>query len=60
MSDSNYRSEIRDSVVRELLEKARKGSYENYLVSMRLERIRLFRGAQINFDFPVTALLTVA
>jgi energy-coupling factor transporter ATP-binding protein EcfA2 len=57
MNHSMYRGEIRDSIIRDLIEKVRKQSYGSYLVSVRLERIRLFRGAQINFDFPVTALL---
>jgi len=57
MSDLAYKSEIRDSVIQSLLEKVRKRSYESYLVSVRLGKIRLFRGVQINFDFPVTALI---
>jgi predicted ATPase len=57
MSNYEFKSEIRDSVIRDLLEKARKGSYKQYLLSIRLEKIRMFRGAQINFDFPVTALI---
>lgn len=51
------RSEIRDSTVRDLLEKVQKQNYGTYLKSMRLERIRGFRGATIDFDFPVTALI---
>jgi len=54
---NEYRSEIRDSVIRGLLDKVKKQNYGNYLVSVRLERIRQFRGAQVNFDFPVTALI---
>lgn len=57
MSSENYKSEIRDSIILNLLEKARKKNYARYLVSVRLEKIRFFRGAQINFDFPVTALI---
>ncbi len=57
MNNLAYKGEIRESTVRELVEKARKQNYESYLVSLRLERIRMFRGAQINFDFPVTALI---
>lgn len=57
MTDYDYKSEIRDSLIRELIEKVRKQSYERYLLSVRLESIRLFHGAQINFDFPVTALI---
>lgn len=50
-------SEIRDSITRELLEKVRKGDYGKYLTSTRLEKVRLFRGGQVKFDFPVTALI---
>lgn len=57
MNDYEYKSEIRDSLIRELIEKVRKQSYERYLLSIRLENIRLFHGAHINFDFPVTALI---
>ena len=57
MNDYEYKSEIRDSLIRELIEKVRKQSYERYLLSVRLVNIRLFHGAQINFDFPVTALI---
>lgn len=57
MDDSKYPSEIRESLIRDLIEKVRKQNYERYLLSVRLESIRLFHGAQINFDFPVTALI---
>ena len=56
MTLDTYRSEIRDSLIRDLLEKVRKQSYGSYL-SLRLDRIRSFRGSQITFDFPVTALV---
>jgi AAA15 family ATPase/GTPase len=51
------KSEIRDSVIRELLDKSRKNNYKQYLRSIRLEKIRKFNGEQITFDFPVTALI---
>ncbi len=57
MADYEYKSEIRGSLSRELIEKVRKQNYDKYLLSVRLESIRLFHGAQINFDFPVTALI---
>lgn len=57
MSQKIYRGEIRDSLIRDLLEKVKKQNYEKYLLSMRLENIRLFHGSKINFDFPVTALI---
>ena len=57
MNNSIYKSEIRDSTIENLLEKVQKSNYSNYLMSIRLEKIRLFRETQINFDFPVTALI---
>ncbi|MEK6334124.1 MAG: AAA family ATPase [Acidobacteriota bacterium] len=57
MTNDSFKSEIRESIIRELLEKVRKGRYQKYLVSIRLENIRLFKDAQIEFDFPVTALI---
>lgn len=54
----NYsKSEIRNSVIRELLEKVKKENYAKYLAAIRLEKIRHFAGAEIDFDFPVTALI---
>jgi ABC-type multidrug transport system ATPase subunit len=50
-------SQIRESQVRDLLEKVRKRSYGSYLRSLFLKKIRHFEGATINFDFPVTALV---
>jgi energy-coupling factor transporter ATP-binding protein EcfA2 len=52
-----YQSEIRDSEVRDLLEKVRKHNYLEYLLSLRLDRIRQFEGATVTFDFPVTAIV---
>lgn len=52
-----FKSEIRDSVLRDLIEKVKKSNYKEYLLSIRLEKIRKFNGAQINFNFPVTALI---
>jgi predicted ATPase len=57
MNNLSHKSEIRDSVIRDLLEKVRKQNYQQYLVAIRLEKIRRFQGAQITFDFPVTALI---
>lgn len=50
-------SQIRESQVRDLLEKVRKRNYGSYLRSLFLKKIRHFEGATINFDFPVTALV---
>lgn len=57
MDNSSLKSEIRDSIIRELIEKVRKQNYKSYLISVRLEMIRLFNRARISFDFPVTALI---
>ena len=51
------RSEIRQSTVRGLLEKVRKRNYDKFLISLRLEKIRMFSGVSIAFDFPVVALV---
>ena len=52
-----YQSEIRDSEIRDLLEKVRKQNYSEYLLSLRLDRIRQFQGATVTLDFPVTAVI---
>ena len=52
-----YKSEIRESVILELADKVRKQNYGSYLYSIRLEKVRLFEGAEIVFNFPVTALI---
>src|SRR5579872_537368 len=50
-------SEIRDSQIRDLLDKVRRRNYGSYLRTAFLKRIRHFEGASISFDFPVTALV---
>lgn len=50
-------SEIRQSTISALSEKVRKANYQNYLKCVRLNRVRGFVGAQVTFDFPVTALV---
>jgi AAA15 family ATPase/GTPase len=54
---TEYRSEIRDSTISTLLERVRKQNLNEYLIALRLERIRQFKGAEVRFDFPVTALV---
>ncbi len=51
------KSEIRQSVISNLLEKVRRKNYKKYILSVRLDKIRLFNGDRISFDFPVTALI---
>lgn len=55
--ENKYQSEIRDSQIRSLLERVKKQNYAQYLLAVRLERARIFHGAHIRFDFPVTALI---
>lgn len=57
MRDTSYKGEIRDSVIRDLLHKTKRSDYGEYLLAIRLENIRFFDGAQLRFDFPVTALI---
>jgi len=51
------RSEIRPSQLSALSDKVRRSNYATYLKSVRLNKVRGFNGAQVNFDFPVTALV---
>lgn len=53
----SLKSEIRESIISSLVEKVRKKKYKKYLTSIRLEKLRLFTGDRISFDFPVTALI---
>ncbi|MDH0740351.1 MULTISPECIES: ATP-dependent nuclease [Achromobacter] len=50
-------SEIRDSTKTELLDKVRRHDFGKYLLKASIERIRGFIGEDINFEFPVTALI---
>jgi len=50
-------SEIRDSTKTELLEKVRRHDYGKYLLKASIVKIRGFIGEDINFEFPVTALI---
>ena len=50
-------SEIRDSTKMQLLEKVREHDYGLYLLKASIGRIRGFSGEDIDFDFPVTALI---
>ena len=52
-----YKSEIRDSEINELLEKVERRNYGKYLLKLRLNPIRGFEDQVIKFDFPVTALI---
>ncbi|MEZ5764690.1 MAG: AAA family ATPase [Xanthobacteraceae bacterium] len=52
-----YQSEIRDSVIRNLLAKVKDAKFGNYLRRMKLNKIRAFEGETVDFEFPVTALI---
>src|SRR5665811_999745 len=52
-----YRSEIRDSEVRNLLQKVKKNDFGLYLKRIRLNKVRAFSGETIDLEFPVTALI---
>ena len=52
-----YRSEIRDSVIRELLVKVRRNDYGSYLRKIRLNKVRAFSDQAVDLEFPVSALI---
>ncbi len=54
---TNSLSEIRVSIVNELLDKVRQNKYGKYLLKAKIGKIRGFTGEDISFDFPVTALV---
>jgi predicted ATPase len=52
-----FKSEVRDSTINALLEKARERSYKQYLAKLTLKKVRGFSDEPISFDFPVTAII---
>ncbi|MGA2484178.1 MAG: AAA family ATPase [Candidatus Acidiferrales bacterium] len=52
-----FKSEIRDSTINALLEKAANRSYSRYLPKLTLKHVRGFTNEPVSFDFPVTALI---
>lgn len=50
-------SEIRESTIRDLEDRARHDRYAKYLKTMTIIKLRSFDDAFIRFDFPVTALI---
>jgi energy-coupling factor transporter ATP-binding protein EcfA2 len=54
---SEFKSEIRRSVIHALEEKVAKGNYKKYLSRLVLKQIRGFTDREVTFDFPVTALV---
>jgi predicted ATPase len=53
----SFQSEIRLSVINELLEKVSNQNYGKYLVKISLVKARAFNDKSISFDFPVTAIV---
>jgi len=52
-----FKSEVRDSIINALLEKAANRNYGQYLPKMVLKRVRGFSNEPVSFDFPVTAVI---
>ncbi|GAA0866714.1 hypothetical protein GCM10009115_30960 [Sphingopyxis soli] len=52
-----FKSEVRDTIINSLLEKARERNYGKYLPRLTLRNLRGFKDEPISFDFPVTALI---
>lgn len=50
-------SQVRQSQITALLDKVRRQRYGKYLLSVRLEHVRAFRGPSVSLEFPVTALI---
>lgn len=51
------KSEIRDSTINKLLEKAANRNYGQYLSKITLRHVRGFSNEPVSFDFPVTAVI---
>ncbi|MBN8839637.1 MAG: AAA family ATPase [Sphingomonadales bacterium] len=52
-----FKSEVRDSTINDLLDKARERNYKQYLAKLTLKKVRGFSDEPISFDFPVTAII---
>lgn len=52
-----FRSEIRESSINKLLEKAANKNYDKYLSKLVLKKVRGFKEEPVSFDFPVTAII---
>ncbi|WP_202801833.1 ATP-dependent nuclease, partial [Rhodovulum sp. PH10] len=52
-----FKSEIRDSTINALLEKAASKNYGRYLSKVILKKVRGFSNEPVSFDFPVTAVV---
>lgn len=54
----NFKSEIRNSVIDTLIEKAAQKNFGKYLSKIYLNKVRAFDNQDISFDFPVTAIIS--
>lgn len=52
-----FKSEIRDSTITTLLQKAEAKNYGKYLPRLTMKPVRGFKGDTVTFDFPVTAIV---
>ena len=52
-----FQSQIRDSTIKDLIEKVAKRKYGKYLLRVRMLKLRGFEDKSVTFDFPVTALV---
>lgn len=57
MAKTQFRSQIRDGAIKDLLDKVAKRKYSKYLLRAKLTRLRGFSDRSVSFDFPVTALV---
>jgi predicted ATPase len=55
--EMDFQSEIRTSVINELVEKVNNRNYGKYLLKISLVKARAFKDKSIVFDFPVTAIV---
>lgn len=52
-----FRSEVRDGTINDLLAKAERRNYDQYLPKLVMKKVRGFKDEPVSFDFPVTALI---
>ncbi|MFG1361533.1 ATP-dependent nuclease [Xanthobacter pseudotagetidis] len=52
-----FRSQVRQSVINALIDRAATRNYGKYLPKLTLKRVRGFENQPISFDFPVTAII---
>lgn len=57
MSNVKQKNEIRESQIRELLNKVERRNFGKYLKRVKINKARAFENQIVEFDFPVTALI---